>query len=358
MEQIQAFAEFIREIKVHHVIDLLIAILIYIAFRIFSGGIAYVMVRIFKPKVSSVKKIKENAFYDPIRVFVIVLGVYVAVLFLQKPFQISEDVMKWVTKAFKIVVIVALAKGFASSLTTKGNFVNRIRNKVNPKVDDSMLQFTLKSIRFVIYIIAGFLVITELGYNLNGLIAGLGVSGVILTLAAQDTAKNLFGGLVIFLDKPFVVGDWIEVESFEGTVEDLTFRSTRVRTFDNALVNIPNSIIANASIINWSKMEKRKYKMDLVLSLDTPLGKVEKVAKMIRGILEQNDEIIDDSIMVKFDKITSNGINLMISSYTNSINYTSFIDEKEKINYRVLQILREENIELAYDTKTVYMRNK
>ena len=132
------------------------------------------------------------------------------------------------------------------------------------------------NILIVIYIIAGFIAITLLGVNLNGLVAGLGIGGVIVTLAAQDTAKNLFGGLVIFMDKPFVVGDWIQMDNYEGTVEDITFRSTRIRTFENSLVNIPNSIISNSSIINWSKMEKRRYRTNLYIQIDTPFEKLEK----------------------------------------------------------------------------------
>ena len=193
-------------------------------------------------------------------------------------------------------------------------------------------------------------------YNLNGLVAGLGVGGVIVTLAAQDTAKNLFGGIVIFLDKPFIVGDWIEMAPYEGTVEDITFRSTRVRTFENSVVNIPNSIISNSSIINWSKMEKRRYKTNLCLELDTPLEKLDIFQKRVREMLQQREAIYDESIIVKFDEIKDNGINVLVSSYTESVDYTSYLSEKENINRKIMKILREEHIELAYDTKTLYVK--
>ena len=221
-----------------------------------------------------------------------------------------------------------------------------------------MFKFILKGIRFIVYVIAGFIVITELEFNLNGLVAGLGIGSVVITLAAQDTAKNLFGGLVIFLDKPFVVGDWIQVDKFEGTVEDITFRSTRVRTFENSVVNIPNAVIANDSIINWSRMEKRRNKVNLCLDLDTPLEKVQKVQQRIKEMLRQHDDVIDDTIIVRFDNITDNGINLLVCSYTNSVDYASFLEEKEKINLKIMQILKEENVELAYDTKTIFVKKE
>lgn len=356
MENIRNFIEAIKNIQKEQIIDILIGILVYILFRVLSKSLAYITIKIFKPKAKSKKEIRKHGFYHPLIVFYAVLGAYIGILFLRTPLGISIKVMEAINKIFKIAVIILFANGLANSLTTHSNLVNRLKEKINPDVEDSMFKFTLKAIRILIYIVAGFLIITGLGYNLNGLVAGLGLGSVVVTLAAQDTAKNLFSGLVIFLDKPFIVGDWIEVDKYEGTVEDITFRSTRVRTFENSLLNIPNSVIANEAIINWSKMEKRKNKVNLCLDLDTPLEKVQVVQNRIKELLKQHDDVIDDTIIVRFDKITDNGINLMVSSYTNSIDYASFIEEKEKINFKIMQILREENVELAYDTKTIFVK--
>lgn len=354
MEQINNFLE---NFTLSSMINFWIAIGIILIFRIFSSGISYIVIRMFKFKIKNAREIKESAFYDPLRVFISILGIYIAILFVKEPFGISSEIMAIVTKGFKIISIIAFAKGFAKSFTAKSTLVKNIREKMNQKVEDNSFKFILKMIRGAIYVVAGFMVISELGINLNGLIAGVGLGGVILTLAAQDTAKNLFGGLVIFMDKPFVVGDWIQMDTFEGTVEDITFRSTRIRTFENSVVNVPNSIISNTSIINWSRMEKRRYKIDLCLELNTPLEKIQTVEQKIYDMLEQYDRIIDDSIMVRFDKITENGINLLVYSYTNSVDYASFIEEKEKINYKIMQILRDEKINIAYDTKTIHIQN-
>ena len=270
----QPITEYISSISSIQIIDIIIAIGIIILFRIFSSGLAYIIIRMFKLKTKNRKKIKESAFYNPLRIFLGILGIYIAILFLKQALNLSDEVMKVVATIFKIISVIVFAKGFAESLTPKSSFVKRIKERNTKNVEDSMLDFILKIARALIYIIAGFIVITLLGINLNGLVAGLGIGGVIVTLAAQDTAKNLFGGMVIFIDKPFSVGDWIEMSPFEGTVEDITFRSTRVRTFENSLVNIPNSVISNSSIINWSKMEKRRYKTNLCIQIDTPLEKL------------------------------------------------------------------------------------
>ena len=353
MEQITNFIENITSVQI---LDIVIAVLIILFFRIFSSGITYIIIRMFKIKVRNSKKIKESAFYKPLRIFFINLGFYLAILFLKPALNINQEIMNIVTKAFEILSVILFAKGLAESFTQGSSLVKKMKEKTSQNVEDSMFDFVLKIIRAIIYIIAGFIVITLLGFNLNGIVAGLGIGGVIVTLAAQDTAKNLFGGLVIFLDKPFIVGDWIQMDKYEGTVEDITFRSTRVRTFENSVVNIPNSIISNSSIINWSKMEKRRYKTNLCIEIDTPIEKIEKFKTRVEQMLQKREGIYDESIIVKFDEIVDNGINILVCSYTDSVDYPSYLAEKENINYKIMKILREEGIELSYDTKTVYVK--
>lgn len=356
MQQITNVIEFIKNIQITNIIDIIIALIIFLGFKLFSSTLSCTIIKLFTIKRKKLRDIKENPFYDSIKIFFSFLGLYIAILFLKTSLNIDDNIMLVITKIFKIVTIIAFAKGLANSITSKSNFTNKMKQKLNKNIDDSMFRYILKFIKIFIYVIAGFLIITELGYNLNGLVAGVGIGGVIITLAAQDTAKNLFGGLVIFIDKPFIVGDWIQMELYEGTVEDITFRSTRVRTFENSVVNIPNSIISNSSIINWSRMEKRRYKINLCLELDTPLEKVEKVRQEIYDMLQNHEDVIDESIIVKFDTITENGINILVYVYTNSVDYTSFITEKEKINYKIMQILNNDNINLAYNTQTIYLK--
>ncbi len=354
MEQLVEFWNRLTSIQV---VDIIIAIGIIVFFRIFSGTFSYMIIRVFKIKSKKAKEIKESAFFKPLKIFFIILGIYLAIVFLRVPLQINEQVMDIVTKTFKIISVIEFAVGLANSFTSKTILGKKLRKSLSDKMDDTVFEFVLKITRVLIYIIAIFLVLAILEINLTGLVAGLGLGGVIVTLAAQDTAKNLFGGLVIFIDKPFVVGDWIQMDNYEGTIEDITFRTTRIRTFENALVNIPNAIIADASVTNWSKMEKRRYKTNLCVELDTPLEKLDLLKTRIEKMLQERESVYDDSIIVRFDQITDNEINILIYTYTNSVSYASYLKEVEDINMKIMKILREENIELAYDTKTVYVKN-
>ena len=334
-----------------------IAIGIVLIFRILSSAVACMIIKLLTYKKGEKKQVKKNPFYLPLKTIFTFIGIYIGLYMIKDVIAISEKAESIIEKTMKIAMILFVAKSFAVGLNDKNIIVSKLRDKSNKDIDNVTMNAILRTARIAIYILAGFMVISELGYNISGFVTGIGIGGVVLTLAAQDTAKNLFGGLVIFLDKPFVVGDWIEVENYEGTVEDITFRSTRVRTFENSLVNIPNSIISNASIINWSKMEKRRYRTNLCLAKDTPLEKLERFKTRVEDMLQSREAIFDDSIIVKFDTIANNGLNVLICSYTDSVDYTSYLSEREDINCKIMKILKEENIELAYDTKTVYVKN-
>lgn len=261
---------------------------------------------------------------------------------------------------FRIIAIIIISKIFVHILTSKKSWVRKTQEKINvargKEKDSTNTEFLAKIIKTIIYTIAVFLIIQELGFDLKGLVAGLGIGTVVITLAAQDTAKNLFGGLVIYLDKPFKVGDYIQLSTYTGTVEEITFRSTAIRTLDNSLLHIPNSEVSAVAITNWSELEKRRYLTNLVLAFETPLSKVEKVRVEIEDMLKEEVDIFSDSISVKFQNILGNGIEIVVIAYTRITNYAEFLKLKEQLNYRVLQILEDNKVQLAYNTQTIYVK--
>lgn len=352
------FTSFIENIKTLQIVDILIAVAIILLFRILSSTFSYIIIRMFKFKAKKAKEIKESAFFKPLKLFFIILGVYLAVLFLKKPLNISQEIMNLVTTIFEIISVIAFAIALAKSFTLKSTLIVKMRKKAKRQYDDASIEFALKIVRVIIYIIAAFIVLSLLKVDLTGLIAGLGIGGLIVTLAAQDTAKNLFGGVVIFIDKPFAVGDWVQMDNYEGTIEDITFRTTRIRTFENSLLNVPNSIISNASVINWSKMESRRYKVNIKIDLETPVEKLQRLKARVEEMLYNRENILDDSTIVRFDGIDENGINMLVYTYTNSTGYSSYLKEVEGINYKIIKILDEENIKVAHDNQDIYIKEK
>ncbi|MFP3359363.1 mechanosensitive ion channel family protein, partial [Planococcus sp. SIMBA_143] len=129
-----------------------------------------------------------------------------------------------------------------------------INHKYNVKIDHILIPFFSKALRLIIVAIGISVIAQEFEYDINGFVAGLGIGGLAFALAAKDALANLFGGIIIITEKPFTIGDWIKTPSVEGTIEDISFRSTKVRTFAQALVTVPNATLSNEAITNWSKM--------------------------------------------------------------------------------------------------------
>lgn len=345
-----------EKVDMQIIIQIGITIGIILVFRILSSILSKIIIKILRTKNKEKTDVRKNPFYKPLKTIFTFIGIYVALNFLKQEMTISIELEAIINKIIKITMIIFVAKAFGESLDEKNGLFTKFKTKGNKEIDSGTISIILKGIRIIIYIIAAFMVISELGYNISGFVTSLGIGGVVITLAAQDTAKSLIGGALIILDKPFKVGDYIKVGTFEGTVEEITFRSTNIRTLENSVLHIPNSEMSISAIINYNEMEKRRYFSRLTLELSTKLEKVEEVKNQIQQMLQSRTDIIQDSINVKFENISANGMDLLIIAYINETNYGKFLEIKEQINYAVMAILQNQGVELAYNTQTIYVK--
>ncbi len=180
----------IESLNKERAIDLIIAIVIIAVLDILSPLFSYIIIKVFNLKKNT-EQIKNGAFYTPLKVFFRITGIYIAILFLKPTFNFTDEFINIVTKIYRIVVIITLANSFANSITKKSRFVKTIEEKSTKDFNDNSVKMLVRLIKIIIYIIATFIVFLELDYDLSGLITGLGLGSVVLTLAAQDTIKNL-----------------------------------------------------------------------------------------------------------------------------------------------------------------------
>ena len=346
-----------ENINMQIIMQLSIALGIIIVFRILSTPISKIIIKILRINKKEKIDVKKNPFYRPLKTIFTFIGVFISLNFLKETIAISVEVQAIINKALKIAMIIFVAKAFGEGLDDKNGLFTKIKTKSNKEIDPGTRTVILKAIRIIVYIIAAFMVISELGYDISGFITSLGIGGVVITLAAQDTAKSLIGGALIILDKPFKVGDYIKVGTNEGTVEEITFRSTNIRTLDNSVLHIPNSEMSISAIINFSEMEKRRYFLRLTLEMYTKLEDVEIVKNQIQEMLKSREDIFKDTVNVKFENISTNGIDLVVIGYINVIEYGKFLEVKEQINYSIMTILQNQGVKLAYNTQTVYVKN-
>ena len=350
------FEQIISELNVEIVIQIIIAIGVIFVFRILSSVVSSIIIKMLRPKGNDKVSVKKNPFYLPLRTIFTFVGIYIALNIIKNATSISPEIQSILDKGIKILLILFVAKAFGEGLDEKNKVFVKIRDKSNRDIDKSTMNAILRITKIAIYVLAGFMVISELGYNISGFITGLGLSSVVITLAAQDTAKSLIGGLAIFLDKPFKVGDYIKADQYEGTVEEIRFRTTSIRTLENTVLHVANSEMSVSAIINYSEMEKRRYYSKLVLEFGTSLKKVESVKNKINSMLIQMDEIEKETIMINFQEISDNGMDLVVVAYINRTNYAEYLDIKEEINYRIMEILENERVEMAYNTQTMYLK--
>lgn len=338
-------------------IQIIIALGIVIIFRALSSFVSSIIIKILTPKNKEKKDVRKNPFYLPLKTIFTFLGIYIALNMLKDTIGVDIITQGIISKIIKIVLIIFVAKAFGDGIDKNNILFSKIKTKKGKELDQATVSGILKIIKIVIYVIAGFMIVTELGYDLSGLVASLGLGGIVITLAAQDTAKSLMGGFSIIIDKTFKVGDYIKIGTHEGTVEEIKFRSTNIRTLDNSVLHIPNSEMSISTIINYSEMQKRRYYSRLTLELDTKLEKVEEVKKQIQQMLKQRNDILEKTISVRFQDISSNGMDIVVITYINETNYDKYLEIKEQINYSIMTILQNLGVELAYNTQSIYLKN-
>lgn len=347
--------ETIKNLNAETTINIIIAIVILAILDIFSPLFSYIILKIFNFEKNK-KQIKGNPIYMPLKAFFKVTGIYLAILFIRPTLDFSDELMNLVTKIYKVLVTITIANSLAKSMTKKSRFIKAIKDKSDKEINDASTKMLVRGIRCIIYIIATFLVFYEIGYDLSGLITGLGLGTVVLTLAAQDTVKSLLGGFVIFTDKPFKVGDYIKVNSYQGTVEDMTLRSTRVRQLDDSVLQIPNSVIASSFIENFSKIRRRRFVLDLDIVEDTKTEKIVIIKQKILEVLRKKENILQDTVMIYFTEIAESSFRISIIFYFDVTDYTEYLELKDEVNREIINILNNEKVSLAYDTKTIEIK--
>lgn len=339
--------EFIKDIRVSLGIFLL-----FIVFRkIFAKYIIALIVKRIRKETHPFYYHMFLSFEKPIQWLFILLGIYLSTWYLPHFDQTHILFVKLVKSA-----IIFLVGWGLFNLSSSSTFIlAKLNERFNFEMNEILIPFLSKLLRVIIVIVIFSAIAQEFNYNVVGLVGGLGLGGLAFALAAKDALSNLFGGVIIITEKPFTIGDWILTPSVEGTVETITFRSTKIRTFAQALVTVPNAKLANESITNWSEMGKRRIVFDLSVTYETPKEKLEGVIKRIDYMLKNHSGIDQDTIVTKFDKYGVDGLDIYIYFFTKTTVWLDFLKIKEEINYKIMDILDHEGVSLAVPNRKLYV---
>lgn len=229
--------------------------------------------------------------------------------------------------------------------------------KTESRLDDMLVPMVRKTLRVTVVI----LVLVQIAQTLSdqpitSIIAGLGVGGLAVALAAQETIKNFFGSLVILADKPFELGDRIVVDGHDGPVEEVGFRSTKIRTLDGHLISIPNGELANRTIQNIGRRPYIKRVMNITVTYDTPPEKLQRAIEILRKLLKDH-EGMDPELppKVHFSDFNSDSLNILVLYWYHPPLYWDFLEFGERLNMEILRRFNDEGIDFAFPTQTLYL---
>lgn len=211
-----------------------------------------------------------------------------------------------------------------------------------------------KTLKIFVLVVGVLVTSQNMGMNVTGLLASLSIGGLAVGLAAQDTLSNLFGAVAIFADKPFRIGDRIQLDTIDGTVEAIGLRSTRVRNQEGYLVSIPNKNMAAANIVNVSKRPNIKTVMNIGVTYDTPSEKIERAMQIIHDIYRADPKTAD--LVVSFNKFESSSLNILVVHWWNSTDFKDYLLGFQKLNLELKRRFDAERIDFAFPSQTVYLR--
>jgi len=237
-------------------------------------------------------------------------------------------------------------------------YLRRLTKRTESQLDDQLVPLISKALKVTVALVVAVTAMHELGINVTGLVAGLGIGGLAVALGLQDTLANFFGSVFILIDRPFAVGDWIKIDDVEGTVTEVGFRSTRIRTFPATIVTIPNKTVANATIDNWSRMPKRRVYQTIGLTYETSADQVEKAVEVIRDIVADDDGVDKEYIVVRFREFADSSLNIIVYYFTKTTAFADHLETKERVNLAIMRALDELGLSIAFPTQTVYFEGQ
>lgn len=231
-----------------------------------------------------------------------------------------------------------------------------IAAKTESTMDDQLVPFASKILKALVVILGFLIVLQSFGLNVMSLLAGLGLGGLALALAAQDTAANLFGSVTILIDNPCKIGDWVKVKDVEGTVEEIGFRSTRIRTFYNSVITIPNATMAKETIDNMGVRPARRVRQTIGLAYETTPEQIEEFCDRLRYLIRQDEKVISETVTVNFNNFNASTLDVLVNFHLRVYTGPEELEHQQRIFLEILKIGSEMKVEFAYPTQTVYYR--
>jgi MscS family membrane protein len=228
-------------------------------------------------------------------------------------------------------------------------------SKTESKLDDQLVPLVRKALKIVTVVAGALFILQNLNVNVGSLLAGLGIGGVAVALAAKDTVANFFGSIMIFVDRPFQIGDWVVLSGVEGVVEEVGFRSTRIRTFYNSLVTVPNAKFTEANIDNYGMREYRRTFVTLNLTYDTTPEQMQAFVEGTRAIIVANEYTRKDYYEVHMSAFGAHSLDVMVYFFFKVESWTEELKQRHNVFLEIMRLGRDLGVQFAFPTQTLHL---
>lgn len=218
--------------------------------------------------------------------------------------------------------------------------------------------FIIRVFKWIVIAIGSSIVLHNWGVNVSGIIASLGLGGLAFALAAKDTASNLFASIALLLDNSLKKGEWVKVAGVEGVVESVGMRTTKIRSFQKSLFTVPNHLIANDSIENFSRRGVRRIKMNIGLTYTTKSEDIEKIVKDIREMLQKHPRISQkETLLVNFNSFGDSALDIFVYTFSNTAVWNHYLEIREDILLKITKIVEDNNSAFAFPSQSIYVES-
>jgi MscS family membrane protein len=292
-----------------------------------------------------------NLLRGPVRIVTFVILLHIGMRVYSWP-ELLEDVF---SKALKIIVAVSITYVLLRVVDAAVCvWRERTTTPENEQLSQQLLPLISRTLKAFVVIVAALVTSQNLGLNVTGLIASLSIGGLAIGLAAQDTLANVFGAVAVLVDKPFKVGDRIQLENVDGTVESIGFRSTRVRNFDGHLITVPNKTMGNATITNITLRPSIRTLMNIGITYDTPSARVKKATDILYDVYRSHPMTQD--VWISFNKFADASLNIFVIHWWSGTVYRDYLAGMQELNLKIKERFDAEGINFAFPTQTLYLR--